>query len=131
MYHPDFTMGRPGYFDISVWNPLQSAINEATDHSGVAAEAGVRAKNSLHEISVRNCGGMFFPLVVECFVCWSQKSLEYLKDIARKTTICRGPILSKAVTNLHEHLSVRLWARNARMILGRLYLEARDVDLLH
>ena len=34
--------------------------NEAADHSGLAAEAGVRAKNSLHEISVRNCGACSF-----------------------------------------------------------------------
>ena len=54
---------------------------------------------------------------------WVLVSEEYLKDIARETTICRGSILSKAVTNLHEQLSVRLWAHNA--------LEARDVDLLH
>ena len=67
-------MGRPGYFDVSVWSPLQSSlINEASGHAGVAAESG--------ETSVHNCGGMFFLLVVECYGCWPSKSLEHLEDI--------------------------------------------------
>ena len=69
MYHPDFTMGRLGYFDILVWNPLQSAlINEAADHSGVAAEAGVYEQRTVYTKSQ-------FVTVAACSFHWWSNAL--------------------------------------------------------
>ena len=75
-------IGRSGYYIVSVWNPLHSSlINEATGRAGVAAEVAEQANNKLYKTSVYNCGGMFFPLIVECVGCWSPKSLEHLENI--------------------------------------------------
>ena len=51
---------------------------------------------------------------------WSSSSVEVLKDIARKTTLTSGQTISKALTNLHEHLSVCVWKYNGRMLFDRL-----------
>ena len=67
--------GMTWLFAIFVWNPMnlmQSAlITEALTHSGVLVEAGEHQKNRIHELSVCSSGGMFYPLVVQCFGCWS------------------------------------------------------------
>ena len=85
VYHPDFTKGLLSYFDISVRNPMQPThIAKASCRTGVAA------------------GGVFYPLIVECFGCWSPSSLQMLKNIARKSSLSTTTTLSKAVTNLHQ-----------------------------
>ena len=64
-------------------------------------------------------GCMFFPLVVETLGVWSPNSLKTLKRIAR-TILSTRKTVSKAISNLHQQFSVRLWQYNARMILERL-----------
>ena len=71
-------------------------------------------------MNVESTGSIFYPLVVELLGLWSSSSLEVLKDIARKTTLTSGQTISKALTNLHERLSVCLWKYNGRMLLDRL-----------
>ena len=106
-YHPDFSFGRPGYFDVSVQNPLlPSYVNKAALRSGVAAEAGERDKDSRHKDLVTASGGLFYLLVVECLGCWTPSSLEIIKTIARKTVISIGSSISRSVTNLQEQ---QLW----------------------
>ena len=113
IYHPNFSLGQPGYFDVSVRNPLlPSYVNEAALRSGVAAEAGERDKDSRHEDLVTTSGGLFYQLVLECLGCWTPSSLEIIKTIARKTVISIGSSISRSVTNLHEQLYVRLWQYN-------------------
>ena len=65
-------------------------------------------------------GCLFYPLVVESLGTWSSSSLETLQIIARKSTFMTDRTLSKALRNLHEQLSVRLWQYNSRMITDRL-----------
>ena len=80
------------------------------------------AKDLRHDANVTASGGVFYPLVVESFGTWSVRSLEVLKTIAKKTSLSQTLTISRAVCNLHELLSIRLWQYNARMILDRLHL---------
>ena len=77
--------------------------------------------------NVTASGGVFYPLVVESFGTWSVHSLEVLKTIARKTSLSQTLTISRAVCNLHELLSIRLWQYNARMILDRLHLSFKGL----
>ena len=89
--------------------------------AGSAAAAGEMEKDLRHQLNVGvNRNPSFYPLVVESLGLWSSSSLEVLKDIARKTTLTSGQTISKALTNLHERLSVCLWKYNGRMLLDRL-----------
>ena len=123
IFHPDFLRGRPAYFDLSaaVRNSLQqSFIVSSAITAGSAASAGEMEKDLRHQLNVESTGSIFYPLVVESLGLWSSSSLEVLKDIARKTTLTSGQTISKALTNLHERLSVCLWKNNGRMLLDRL-----------
>ena len=60
-FHPSFKNNRPAYFDITVRNTLQPAfLTQATERPGIAAEAGVVAKDAQHEADVLASGGDFF-----------------------------------------------------------------------
>jgi len=65
IYHPDFLLGRPAYFDLSFRSTTQSAvISSASSQAGVAAAGGEVTKdvNSYQNIVNEN-GGDFIPLV--------------------------------------------------------------------
>ncbi len=55
-------------------------------------------------------------------------SLEVLKSIAKKTSLFNGLTLSRALCNLHEQLSCKLWQYNAKLIVDKLALFSYDMD---
>ena len=62
IYHPDFTLGRPAYFDLSVRCATQpSFISAAASKAGVAAAADEEAKDDHYLETVSNQGGEFSP----------------------------------------------------------------------
>ena len=129
LYHPDFLLGRPAYFDITVRNSLlpQFLINSSLQ-AGAAAASGELEKDSKYLEAVESAHCLFYPLVIETLGTWSPSSLETLKTIARRTTLSTGSSTSNAVRHLHQQLSVRLWQFNARMVLERLLLYKKDTS---
>ena len=68
VYHPDFSQGKPAYFDVSVRNSFgPSHIINAASKAGVAAEAGECEKDLRHDENVAAAGGIFYPLIVETY----------------------------------------------------------------
>ena len=119
--HPDFLHGKPAYFDVSVRYSFHLAYTvKSAVQPGSASEASEIEKDSRNDSDVSSCGGLFYPLVTEAFGIWLPQSLETLKIIARKCSIMSSISISKATSNLHELLSVRLWQYNAKLVLDKL-----------
>ena len=110
VYHPDFVHGNLPFLMLQSGIPLLR-LSSITAHfkQEPAAETGEMAKDLRHDANVTASGGVFYPLVVESFGTWSVHSLEVLKTIARKTSLSQTLTISRAVCNLHELLSIRLW----------------------
>ena len=109
IYHPDFTNGKPAFFDITVRNFLQSGyIVAAATSAGAAALAGEMEKDAYYDDIVAAAGGKFFPLALETVGYWTASSLKTLKIIALKTITCNTKSLSQTFQNLIEQLSVKL-----------------------
>ena len=116
VFHPDFSFGKPGYFDISVRCSLQSQfLSRVSECPGAAGEV---EKDARHEEDVVAMGGLFFPLVVETLGLWTPSSRQTIKLIALKVASISGIQLSVALKNLIQQLSIRLWIYNARMLLS-------------
>ena len=110
VYHPDFLLGRPAYFDITIRNSFQPSYVVHSAHcAGAAAAAGEIEKDDRHMANVEVAGGLFYPLVVESYCTWSPNSLQILKTIARRSSLRSGVSVSRAVIDLHGRLSLRLW----------------------
>ena len=76
VYHPNFTNGKPAYFDVSIWNTMQpSYIIQSSNFAGAAAFAGEEEKNAHRQTDVKAADGCFYPLIVETFVFWTLASL--------------------------------------------------------
>ena len=133
IYQPDFTLGRPTYFDLSVRCITQpSIISAAGSKAGVAAAAGEEAKDDHYLETVNNHGGEFFPLVCKPFGVWTPFALSTLSTIADRTTVKSGIPRQLARKQLLQHLSVTLWRYNAKMILRHYGLCPEDgIDLLN
>ena len=133
IYHPDFTLGRPAYFDLSVRCTTQpSFISAAASKAGVAAAASEEAKDDHYLETVNNHGGEFFPLVCESFGVWTPFALSTLSMIADRTTVKSGIPRQFARKQLLQRLSVTLWRYNAKMILRHYGLCPEDgIDLLN
>ena len=69
IYHPDFTLGRPAYFDLSVRCTTQpSFISAAASKARVAATASEEAKDDHYLETVNNHVDDFFPWFVSRLV---------------------------------------------------------------
>ena len=89
--HPDYQLGHPAYFDVSVHITTHPAhISSFTSCAGMAAAAGEVAKDAKHLAIVEKAGGDFIPLVVECFGVWIPFALWILHSIADHTTTWSG-----------------------------------------
>ncbi len=100
VFHPDFSDGRPTYFDISVRHTMQSSsINVASMTAGSAAAEGEGIKDNKYVKIVEQVGAVFVPLVVETLGVWTPFAKSMLKNIATRTTIKNGlPKLQRTET---------------------------------
>ena len=92
--------GLPGYFDVSVRNTLQPAfLIRGALRAGVAADAGLQAKDAHHLEAVEQSGGDFYPLVVETFGVWAAPSLDILHQVASRAATFSGLPIHRAFRN--------------------------------
>ena len=107
IFHPDYQLGHPSYFDVSVRSTTQPAhISSSASCAGVAAAPGEVAKDAKHFAIVDKAGGDFIPPVVESFGVWTSFALSVLNSIADCTTTYSGISLKVARRNLLQQLSV-------------------------
>ena len=117
VFHPDFSLGKAAYFDISVRNSFTpSHLINAAIKAGAAAEAGEVDKDERHLANVSSYGCLFYPLVVESYGVWAAHSREVLRSIVKTSLLSSGLSLGQASRQFHEQLSVRLRQYNSRLI---------------
>ena len=81
IFHPDYQLGRPAYFNVSVHSTTQPAhISSSASCAGVAAAAGEVAKDAKHLAIVEKEGGDFIPLIMESFGIWTPFALVVIAD---------------------------------------------------
>ena len=116
--HPDYSYGKPAYFDVTVRNPFQdSLLSQSAVLAGVAASWGEVEKDAHYIEALLGSGGIFIPLAVETLGLWSPASLKVLRDIAIRTTNRSGVGIALAFCHFLKQFSVCLWRHNAHMFL--------------
>ena len=123
IFHPDFSDGKPTYFDISVRNSLLSQfLSRASLVAGIASSAGEMDEDTKYDHNVSSADCVFFLLVVETLGLWTDSSISLLRRIAARTTLCSGVSQGEAFHNLLQQLSVKLWSYNVKMLLRHISL---------
>ena len=117
VFYPDFSYGKPAYFDVTVRKPLQdSLLSQSSMLADVAASRGEVEKGVHHEQAVLGARG-FSSLccgdpgaLVSC-------CLKVLRDIAIRAANRNGVGIALACHHFLEQLSVCLWRHNSCMFL--------------
>ena len=131
VYHPDFTCGKPAYFDVIVRSSLQdSLLSQSAVSAGVTAFRVELEKDAHHEAEVHGASGIFIPLAVETLGLQSPASLKCLKEIAVSTTSQSGTPTALAVSHFLEQLSVILWRHNSRFFALFQFVASRDPPIM-
>ena len=113
IFHPDYQLGCPAYFNVSVHNTTQPAHNISSSTS--CAEWLLQLdKDVKHLAIVKKAGGDFIPLVVVSFGIWIPFALSVLHSTAADRTTTHSGISPK-VARLKQ-LSVCLSMNNATKI---------------
>ena len=96
--HPDFLLGRPGFFDVTVANSLQpSFIIKAAINAGAVAEAAEACKDFRHADGATAASGIFYPLAVETVGFWTSYSLKILRSLASRISALSHMAFSKSL----------------------------------
>ena len=86
IFHPNFSDGKPTYFDISMWNSLlPQFLSRASLVAGIASSAGEMDKDAKYGHDVSSAGCVFFPLVVETLGLWTDSSISLLCRISARS----------------------------------------------
>ena len=78
IFHPDFLLGCPGFFDVTEANSLQPSfiIKAACQQCRSCCRSSKRLQRlSSHDDRVTAAGGIFYPLAVETLSLWTPYSL--------------------------------------------------------
>eukprot|EP00731_Ephydatia_muelleri_P007139 Em0003g1387a len=115
---PNWDLGKPAAFDLSVTSTLQSsALLEASVTAGSAAQL---AENRKHNNSDKKCdelGWACIPLVVETYGCWGAEAVAALSG---RLSVRNNEQKSKTIFSLYSRLGLTLVRANCRAILSRL-----------
>ena len=118
---PNWDLGKPAAFDLSVTSTLQSsALLEASVTAGSAA---LLAENRKHNNSDKKCdelGWACIPLVVETYGCWGAEAVAALSKLAGRLSVRNNEQKSKTIFSLYSRLGLTLVRANCRAILSRL-----------
>ncbi|KAL5484072.1 hypothetical protein EMCRGX_G020511 [Ephydatia muelleri] len=118
---PNWDLGKPAVFDLSVTSTLQSsALLEASMTAGSAA---LLAENRKHNNSDKKCdelGWACIPLVVETYGCWGAEAVAALSKLAGRLSVRNNELKSKTIFSLYSPLGLTLVRANCRAILSRL-----------
>ncbi|KAL5460203.1 hypothetical protein EMCRGX_G033631 [Ephydatia muelleri] len=104
---PNWDLGKPAAFDLSVTSTLQSsALLEASVTAGSAA---LFAENRKHNNSDKKCdelGWACIPLVVETYGCWGAEAVAALSELAGHLSVRNNEPKSKTIFSLYSRLGL-------------------------
>ena len=131
MLVPDWVLGKPAAFDITVTSPLSpSTFTEASAMAGsaaLAAEPEIIYRLSLAEqrkyhaddAKCSELGWKCVPLAVESYGCWGLEARQHLARLASRLATRYNQTKSQATSSLYGRLNLALVRVNVRALLSR------------
>ena len=117
---PNWDLGRPAAFDLSVTSTLSSAIlMEASMTAGSAAFSAETRKHSCNDNECKELGWVCIPLVVETYGCWGSEARQAFSRLASRLSTRLSQPKSQTSRELYGRLGLALVRANSRAILSR------------
>jgi hypothetical protein len=118
---PNWTGGKDTALDVTVVNPLQTAlVSRAATRAGHALTVRFNEKMTKHGEGCRLAGMVFIPMVVETFGGWEESAVVQLKKLGAALARHIGEEESDKIRHLYQRLAILLVKGNAALFLNRL-----------
>ena len=106
VFVPNWVLGKPAAFDLSVTSPLNAQIfQEACVTAGSAALAARIRMHRVNDERCRDLGWACIPFVVETYGCWA---IQALSRLATRLSIRQGGPKSLMSNEIFGRLSLAL-----------------------
>ena len=116
---PNWVLGKPAAFDLSVTLTLNTQIFQvASVTGGSAALAAQICKHGLNDERCRELGWACIPFVVETYKCWGTEAIQALSRLATRFSMRQGRPKSLVCNRIYGRLSLALVRANSRAILS-------------
>eukprot|EP00731_Ephydatia_muelleri_P009839 Em0005g425a len=117
---PNWALGKPAAFDISVTSPLNPKIVSVAGLSaGAAALSTEERKHTENDPKCNAFGWCCVPLVTESYGAWGKEAMDSFKMLASRLAIISGKPKSVVLSELYSRLNLHLVRANATAILSR------------
>ena len=117
---PNWSGGKDTALDITVVNPLQSAmVSLAATTPGHALTRRFQEKMTKHGEGCRLAGMVFLPLPMETLGGWHDQTVSLVKRLGSALARQTGQDESEAIRHLSQRLAVLLAKGNASLLLNR------------
>ena len=117
---PNWALGKPAAFDISVTSPLNPKILSVAGLSaGAAALSTEERKHTENDPKCNALGWCCIPLVAESYGAWGKEAIDSFKMLASRLVITSGKTKSAVLSELYSRLNLHLVSANATAILSR------------
>ena len=117
---PNWALGKPAAFDISVTSPLNPQIVSVAGLSaGAAALSTEERKHTENDPKCNALGWCCVPLVTEPYGAWGKEAMDSFKMLASRLAIISGKPKSVVLSELYSRLNLHLVRANATAILSR------------
>ena len=99
---PNWMIGKPAAFDLTVVSPLNSnTLNETGATSGSAAGKANSHKHNANDHKCRELGWVCVPLAVETYVCWGEEAQCPASHLAACLALQLQCSKTKAIINVY------------------------------
>ena len=116
MLVPDWVLGKPAAFDITVTSSLNpSTFTEASVMAGSAEQR----KHHANDAKCSELGWKCVPLAVESYWCWGIEARQHLARLASRLATRYNQSKSQATSSLYGRLNLDLVRTNVRALLSR------------
>ncbi|KAL5518228.1 hypothetical protein EMCRGX_G003922 [Ephydatia muelleri] len=113
---PDWVLGKPAAFDITVTSSLNPSI--FTEASAMAGSAEQR-KHHANDAKCSELEWKCVPLAVESYWCWGIEARQHLARLASRLATRYNQSKSQASSSLYGRLNLDLVRTNVRALLSR------------
>ena len=125
---PNWDLGKPVAFDLTVASPLNhSILTEACVTAGSSAQVSEQRKHASNDVKCSELGWSCIPLAVETYGYWGAEARLHLSRFASQLAARLNCSKSHATSTLYGRLNLVPVRANARAMLSQAYGISSDI----
>ena len=127
---PNWDLGKPAAFDLTVASPLNQSILNACVTAGSSARVSEQRKHASNDVKCSELGWSCIPLAVETYGCWGAEARLHLSRLASRLAARLYCSKSHATSTLYGRLNLVL-VRALLLYMLFVYMKLELIMIMH